>query len=242
MARNKTIADVKCPPYGGETQLKHIRAARRKMLRHLAKTGNAVTSATTDETAIRLFASTNGMEIPEGVEEKKWLMELYHSGSNVIICKDDTAFYASKEWRELRDWCFSFWGRRCLKCKDDDPECDMHVDHIKPKAKFPDLALDKDNVQPLCWLCNRTKSDRGEKDYRVLPDGFLTVPTSLRLSSGEIIDGFETNYVGNDGKYKRKEDGGVPACGPTVEISRKAMLSILILSNLNNPDVPHLPK
>lgn len=36
----------------------------------------------------------------------------------------------------------------------------MHVDHIKPRSKYPELELDPDNLRVLCQECNLTKSDR----------------------------------------------------------------------------------
>lgn len=42
----------------------------------------------------------------------------------------------------------------------------MQVDHIKPRKKYPELALDPNNVQVLCKLCNMGKGDRDETDFR----------------------------------------------------------------------------
>lgn len=176
MPRKKTIADARCEPYGGETELKHIRKARQCLLRFMS-TKMVITASTPDETVIREFAELLNLITPTNtilVDPKKWLMDLYHSGANEIIHKEDYAFYASKEWRALREWALNFYGRRCMhpRCKFGEikSDTDLHIDHIKPKAKFPDLALDKDNVQVLCVLCNRTKSDRGMKDYRPKTD------------------------------------------------------------------------
>ncbi|MFC6439812.1 HNH endonuclease [Bowmanella sp. JS7-9] len=33
----------------------------------------------------------------------------------------------------------------------------LHVDHVKPRAKFPELALDINNLQILCETCNLGK-------------------------------------------------------------------------------------
>ena len=35
----------------------------------------------------------------------------------------------------------------------------LHVDHIKPRSLYPDLALDKSNLQVLCEDCNIAKSN-----------------------------------------------------------------------------------
>ena len=42
----------------------------------------------------------------------------------------------------------------------------MHVDHIKPRSKFPDLELEFDNLQILCKACNLGKSNKDQTDFR----------------------------------------------------------------------------
>jgi 5-methylcytosine-specific restriction endonuclease McrA len=42
----------------------------------------------------------------------------------------------------------------------------MHVDHIKPRSKYPALELAEDNLQVLCELCNIGKSNTNETDWR----------------------------------------------------------------------------
>lgn len=113
--------------------------------------------------AIRLFAEDNGMEIHGKLTT--WLLDLYTSNSNdFIIRKQDDRFYSSKEWRNLRKRVIEFYGNNCLKCGSYCEE--VHVDHIKPRSKFKELELCFDNLQPLCWLCNLTKSNKDITDYR----------------------------------------------------------------------------
>ncbi len=68
------------------------------------------------------------------------------------------AFYTSSEWRLVRKQIVEEQGRVCQKCrshiKDD---YDLTVDHIKPRSKFPELALAKSNLQVLCRRCNSAK-------------------------------------------------------------------------------------
>ena len=58
-------------------------------------------------------------------------------------------------------------GRRCCLCgrtvKDG---VALHVDHIKPRSKYPELALDIENLQILCDECDDGKGDRYEMDWR----------------------------------------------------------------------------
>jgi len=67
-------------------------------------------------------------------------------------------FYASSEWRLVRNQFLQEQGRICQECgqeiKDD---FDLTVDHIKPRSKFPELALDVSNLRVLCRSCNSTK-------------------------------------------------------------------------------------
>ena len=72
---------------------------------------------------------------------------------------DETnAFYASSEWRIVREQVIQEQGRICQECgKRITDDFDLTVDHIKPRSKFPKLALDKSNLQILCRKCNSAK-------------------------------------------------------------------------------------
>lgn len=74
------------------------------------------------------------------------------------------AFVRTEQWKKLRSQAIDKYGRKCMKCGSED---DVQVDHIKPKSLYPELALALDNLQILCWSCNKAKgkSDNGE-DYR----------------------------------------------------------------------------
>ena len=72
----------------------------------------------------------------------------------------------TKEWKELRRRVFAKYGKKCLACGSKEK---ITVDHIQPKSKYPELALEFDNLQPLCWPCNKKKSFHTEVDYRKCP-------------------------------------------------------------------------
>lgn len=76
-------------------------------------------------------------------------------------------FYNSKEWRELRYQALKLHGRRCLCCGQKAPNVQLHVDHIKPRSKFPELEFDINNLQILCKDCNLGKSNKDSIDYRI---------------------------------------------------------------------------
>lgn len=67
-------------------------------------------------------------------------------------------FYRTQEWRNLRFEVLAESNRRCLLCGSS-PESGikLHVDHIKPRSLFPELALEKSNLQVLCEDCNLGK-------------------------------------------------------------------------------------
>lgn len=75
-------------------------------------------------------------------------------------------FYLIPEWERLRVAVLKFYGCKCMKCGI--KNCEMHVDHIKPRSLYPDLELVKDNLQVLCKDCNMEKLNLNEIDYRPL--------------------------------------------------------------------------
>jgi len=42
----------------------------------------------------------------------------------------------------------------------------MHIDHIKPRSKYPELTFVFENLQVLCEDCNVGKSNLDETDWR----------------------------------------------------------------------------
>lgn len=73
-------------------------------------------------------------------------------------------FYESRRWQELRYRVLRFWGRVCMCCGASG--CELHVDHIKPRSKHPELEMSFDNLQVLCRACNLGKGNTDEIDYR----------------------------------------------------------------------------
>ena len=79
-----------------------------------------------------------------------------------------TKFLQSWEWRTLRYEVLNKFGRRCMCCgaTPDDGMTVIHVDHIKPRHKYPQLSLVADNLQILCGVCNQGKGAWDETDFR----------------------------------------------------------------------------
>jgi 5-methylcytosine-specific restriction endonuclease McrA len=70
------------------------------------------------------------------------------------------AFYSSPEWSKLRDNVITKRGTRCAQCgREIRRKTDVTVDHILPRSKHPQLALEETNLQVLCRSCNSAKGD-----------------------------------------------------------------------------------
>lgn len=79
------------------------------------------------------------------------------------------AFYASWEWKQVRYESLQMHGRQCMCCgwtPEQGSKGYLCVDHIKPRSKFPELALDVSNTQVLCNSCNMGKSNVHQDDFR----------------------------------------------------------------------------
>lgn len=55
------------------------------------------------------------------------------------VIKNGKKFYKTKQWRALRIRAFAKYGRKCLCCG---KTTLLHVDHVKPRSKYPELTLD----------------------------------------------------------------------------------------------------
>lgn len=64
-----------------------------------------------------------------------------------------------------REWVLELYGDRCLACGCG-PVLPYMLDHVEPL--FKGGRHDPDNLQPLCWGCNRTKGIR-TVDHRPTP-------------------------------------------------------------------------
>lgn len=98
---------------------------------------------------------------------KPWKIKPY--GKNPLKVEDVTSdlFLESFEWRRLRIKALQINGRTCQCCGADPSNgAILHVDHIKPRKFFPELALDINNLQVLCNECNHGKGNWNFTDFR----------------------------------------------------------------------------
>jgi 5-methylcytosine-specific restriction endonuclease McrA len=85
----------------------------------------------------------------------------------VIANTPGRVFYSSPEWLATRYQVLHVRGNRCEACGTSAQSgAEIHVDHIKPRSIFPELALDPDNLQVLCKDCNVGKSNVYLTDWR----------------------------------------------------------------------------
>ena len=76
-------------------------------------------------------------------------------------------FYRSFEWRRVRMQVLEQRGARCECCGRSAADgITINVDHIKPRKRFPHLALDLGNLQVLCNECNHGKGNLFGSDWR----------------------------------------------------------------------------
>jgi len=76
-------------------------------------------------------------------------------------------FYESDAWRELRYKALKLHGAKCQCCgRAPKDGVVIHVDHIKPRSRFPELELVLANLQVLCADCNMGKRAWDTTDWR----------------------------------------------------------------------------
>lgn len=76
-------------------------------------------------------------------------------------------FYNSWDWAQLRYEAIKKYGPVCMVCGASKADgAVINVDHIKPTRFFWDQRLDPNNLQILCALCNKGKSNKDTTDWR----------------------------------------------------------------------------
>ena len=79
-------------------------------------------------------------------------------------------FYRSHRWRRLRTDALEGnrerYGALTCECCLTTRTGQWHVDHVQPRARYPELALEPTNLQVLCEDCNLGKGTRYATDWR----------------------------------------------------------------------------
>jgi HNH endonuclease len=80
------------------------------------------------------------------------------------------AFYRSQCWRRLRidalEGNRERYGALTCECCLTTRTGQWHVDHVQPRARYPELALEPTNLQVLCADCNLGKGTRYATNWR----------------------------------------------------------------------------
>lgn len=136
-----------------------------------------------DKEMIRFICAKTGWDRPAKNPRAKH--EMFRKFWNTVDNKA-TSFYAGKRWQLLRYEVLRKRGARC-ECCGQSPRTDgisVHVDHIKPRSKYPELAFDESNLQVLCEDCNFGKSNRDETDWRPGQDNRMAGAKTQGLPQG----------------------------------------------------------
>lgn len=93
------------------------------------------------------------------------------------------SFYETREWQSLRYEALKVSAGRCVCCGARPSESNpLHVDHIKPRSKHPELQLVLSNLQVLCKKCNLGKSNTDSTDWR-----WVTAVDDAKLVAGFLL-------------------------------------------------------
>ncbi len=97
-------------------------------------------------------------------------------------------FYLTREWKQLRwEVLVASDGKCCMCGRSKADGVILHVDHIRPRSKFPVLELRKDNLQVLCSDCNLGKGTKtwGQPKHPAtgtLGEGVIPAPDQSALT------------------------------------------------------------
>lgn len=101
--------------------------------------------------------------IPRDSNTKQLQGPVFESQSKIRANLYDKSFYTTPKWLELRYRVFVRDGKKCAVCNISSDI--LHVDHIKPRSKYPELELDINNLQILCKSCNLGKGNWDETKW-----------------------------------------------------------------------------
>ena len=74
----------------------------------------------------------------------------------------NSSFYSSTDWHKVRNNALKKFKNTCIICNS---KHNLSVDHIKPRSKYPHLALELSNTQILCKSCNSKKGNKIKNTY-----------------------------------------------------------------------------
>ncbi len=76
---------------------------------------------------------------------------------------------------------------KCMYCESVISHIDFaHIEHIKPKARYPEFEFEWNNLGYACPRCNNSKSDKYEQDNPYI-DPYKDIPSNFVFASGAIL-------------------------------------------------------
>ena len=101
------------------------------------------------------------------IDNVKHIPKLRKRSKKGYAMKVSNQFFASQEWKQLRYIALKNAGGCCQCCGAQSTiDLPLHVDHIKPRSRYPELELEIDNLQVLCPDCNQGKCAWDDTDWR----------------------------------------------------------------------------
>jgi hypothetical protein len=95
------------------------------------------------------------------------IKELQAEVTRLKTARGNASFYDSPEWHKIRYEALRRSNGHCELCGASKADgVIIQVDHIKPRSKYPELALEPSNLQVLCRPCNMGKSNTDQIDWR----------------------------------------------------------------------------
>jgi len=139
--------------------------------RHLDVLRSGLGQAPSDREVVDLICEKTGWERPgkNAVPEffARYWAQIRGEPHGPIRKPRRREFYQSDPWRDVRYRALVLHGAQCQCCgRTPRHGVVLHVDHIKPRSKYPELELDISNLQVLCEDCNLGKLARDETDWR----------------------------------------------------------------------------
>jgi 5-methylcytosine-specific restriction endonuclease McrA len=84
---------------------------------------------------------------------KPWEPPTYHQDPQM-----GPEFYDTREWKQLRWKVLIASDGRCSMCgRNKGDGVTLHVDHVRPRSRFPRLELEQTNLLVMCADCNLGK-------------------------------------------------------------------------------------
>ena len=142
---------------------KAIDAYKKKRKQDAAKAKKTLEKLATSSPVLQALINKKASQMAWAMQKKSPKKKTFESPPAYVfgMGKD---FYKTREWREVRYRALVKFGKKCQCCGETGGY--IHVDHIQPRSRKPELELDIENLQVLCEACNIGKSNKDTTDWR----------------------------------------------------------------------------